>query len=67
MSLYPYQRNLGYFATFMRNYGQADQARRLELYRDTQAYSGGAEPASTLYEQVYELLGVPLPSPQLGQ
>jgi hypothetical protein len=64
VSLYPYQRNLGYFAAFMKNYGQAATPTRQELYRDTLAYSGGAETASDLYQQVYDLLGVPVPSTQ---
>ena len=64
MSAYPYVRNLGYFAAFMRNYGRADYPTRQELYRDTRAYSGGAEPPQTLYQQVYDLLGVAVPSAQ---
>lgn len=64
MSVYPYVRNLGYFASFMRNYGQASIDTRAELYRDTQAYQYGREPAQTLYQQVYDLLGVAVPSAQ---
>jgi hypothetical protein len=60
-SAYPYQQNLGYFAAFMRGYGRADYPTRAELWRDTQAYSGGAETAQTLYVQTSQLLGVPLP------
>ena len=65
---YPYQRNLGYWSNFMIQYGQADQQTRDELYRDTQAYSHGAETAVDLYGQVYDLLGVTVPSrqPALG-
>jgi hypothetical protein len=57
--------NLGYFAAFMRAYGRASVPARLELYRDTRAYSGGAETAGQLYQQVSQLLGVPYPSPQM--
>jgi hypothetical protein len=58
---YPYQRNLGYFAAFMRNYGRADYPTRAELWRDTQAYSYGGETAAQLYAQVAQLLGVSVP------
>lgn len=64
MSLYPYQRNLGYFTQFMRNYGCADYPTRAELYRDTQAYQYGRETPMQLYQQVYDLLGVPVPTTQ---
>lgn len=59
----PYVReaNLGYFDRFMRGYGRADQAARLELYWDTQAYQYGAETPATLYAQVNALLGVRTP------
>jgi len=53
--------NLGYFAGFMQAYGRADYPTRAELYRDTQAYQYGAEPAQTLYTQVTTLLGVTTP------
>ena len=56
--------NFGYFDAFMRQYGQAAEPVRLELYRDTLAYSGGAETADVLYGQVYDLLGVSVPSTQ---
>jgi len=49
----------------MRQYGQASQPTRAELYRDTTAYSLGAETADQLYAQVYELLGVSRTSPQV--
>lgn len=58
---YDFERNLGFFDRFMRAYGRADEATRLELYRDTQAYSYGAESASQLYGQVSQLLGVQTP------
>lgn len=60
----PRQANLGYFGPFMQQYGRADYPTRAELYRDTTAYSLGAERAETLYGQVYDLLGVAVPSPQ---
>ena len=60
-----HQRNLGFFRDFMIRYGQASTPTRLELYRDTQAYSYGAETAATLYQQVGDLLGVYVPSPQV--
>lgn len=63
-SAYPYQRNLGYFAAFMRRYGQASADVRAELYRDTQAYQYGAESAGALYAQVAQLLGVTVPPVQ---
>lgn len=53
--------NLGYFARFMLAYGRADYPTRAELYRDTQAYSGGAETADVLYGQTSTLLGVRTP------
>ena len=56
--------NLGYFAAFMRQYGRADYPTRAELYRDTQAYSYGAETAADLYVQVSQLLGVAVPPSQ---
>ena len=56
--------NLGFFADFMKGYGRADYPTRAELWRDTQAYSGGAETADQLYAQVGQLLGVFVPSPQ---
>ena len=59
-----HERNLGFFAGFMKGYGRADYPTRAELYRDTQAYSGGAETAEQLYGQVGQLLGVFVPSPQ---
>lgn len=65
MSTYPYARNLGYFAQFMKQYGRATPPTRAELYQDTQAYSYGRETAQTLYDQVYNLLGVSVPSPQV--
>jgi hypothetical protein len=65
VSTYQYEKNLGYFDKFMRQYGLADEATRQELYRDTQAYSGGEETALELYQQVYDLLGVPVTSPQV--
>ena len=61
----PRQANLGFFGPFMQSYGRADYPTRAELYRDTQAYSGGAETASDLYGQVYDLLGVAVTSPQV--
>jgi hypothetical protein len=61
----PRQANLGYFDKFMRQYGQASQPTRAELYRDTTAYSLGAETADQLYQQVYDLLGVARTSPQV--
>ena len=48
----------------MKGYGRADYPTRGELWRDTQAYSGGAETADQLYAQVGQLLGVYVPSPQ---
>jgi hypothetical protein len=60
-STYPLVRNLGFFASFMQAYGRADAAARAELYRDTSAYQYGAEPAILLYQQVTQLLGVPVP------
>jgi len=53
--------NLGYWAGFMQAYGRADYPTRAELYRDTQAYQYGAEPATELYGQVTTLLGVRTP------
>lgn len=58
---YNHERNLGYFEGFMRAFGRASRDTRAELYRDTQAYSYGAEPASLLYQQVTTLLGVTTP------
>lgn len=62
--------NLGYWRGFMQSYGRADYPTRAELYRDTRAYSGGAETADTLYGQVSTLLGVTTPpgalSPQVA-
>lgn len=58
----PKQANLGYFGPFMAAYGRADYPTRAELYRDTQAYSGGIETAQTLYLQVSQLLGVAAPT-----
>lgn len=65
MALAPKQANLGYFVGFMEGYGRAAAGTRAELYRDTQAYSGGAETAAELYGQVYDLLGVAVVSPQV--
>jgi hypothetical protein len=53
--------NLGYWQGFMQAFGRADYPTRGELYRDTQAYSGGAETADQLYGQVTTLLGVRTP------
>lgn len=53
--------NLGYFDRFMRAYGRADYPTRLELYRDTRAYSGGTETPADLYSQVSTLLGIRTP------
>jgi len=64
MALANHERNLGFFEGFMKAYGRADTTTRAELYRDTQAYSYGAETAGTLYGQVAQLLGVGVPSPQ---
>lgn len=65
MTLVPQQTHLGYFVDFMKAYGRADYPARAELYRDTQAYSYGAETAEQLYAQVAQLLGVSVPSPQV--
>jgi len=61
---FPQQSHLGYFVGFMKAYGRADYPTRAELWRDTQAYSYGAETAGTLYQQVSQLLGVSVPSSQ---
>lgn len=58
---YVREANLGYFDRFMKAYGRATEPTRLELYRDTQAYRYGVEPASALYAQVTTLLGVTTP------
>ena len=65
MATVDHRANFGYFDSFMREYGRADDPTRQELYRDTTAYSLGAETASDLYQQVYDLLGVAVPSPQV--
>jgi hypothetical protein len=64
LALVNHERNLGYFEGFMKAYGRADYPTRAELFRDTQAYSGGAETATQLYDQVTQLLGVAVTSPQ---
>jgi hypothetical protein len=72
MATVPQQTHLGYFVGFMQAYGRADYPTRAELYRDTQAYSYGAESAAALYQQVSQLLGVsvapaqPFVSPAIG-
>jgi len=63
-ALVNHERNLGYFEGFMKAYGRADYPTRAALWRDTQAYSGGAETAAQLYDQVTQLLGVAVTSPQ---
>ena len=60
-----HERNLGFFAGFMRAYGRADYPTRAQLYQDTQAYQYGRETATELYGQVADLLGVTIVSPQL--
>ena len=58
--------NLGYFARFMAAYGLSDPPTRVLLYMQTQAYSGGRETATELYQQVSDELGVPVPPQTIG-
>lgn len=54
--------HLGYFAAFMKAWGQADQATRTEVYDVTLAYRSGTLTADQEVREVSLDLGVPIPA-----